>query len=70
MNLDIVIARLQDWRRKEGIAPSALALAAGLGINTLRDMDSESWSPSAGTIRRLERLISNAPASPKSRKVA
>jgi hypothetical protein len=62
MNLDIVIARLQDWRRKEGIAPSALALKAGLGINTLRGMDGESWSPSASTIRSLERLIFDAPA--------
>ena len=65
MNLDIGIARLQDWRRKEGIAPSALALAAGLGINTLRDMDSDGWSPSSSTIRRLERLIANAPPAPK-----
>lgn len=65
MNLDIVIARLQDWRRKERIAPSALALAAGLGINTLRDMDSPGWSPSSSTIRRLERLIADAPPAPK-----
>ena len=41
----------RDWR------PARLAREAGLGVNTLRDLNSKDWSPQYSTLRRLTDFI-------------
>ena len=51
------VARIRSYVRKSGIKPGALARQAGLGRNTLRDIDQASWNPRLQTLRQLEALI-------------
>ena len=47
-----------------GMSRSGLARAAGLHANTLRDMTEQSWNPTADTLAKLERFISDSDDTP------
>ncbi|WP_295633189.1 3,4-dihydroxy-2-butanone-4-phosphate synthase [Novosphingobium sp.] len=47
-----------------GMSRSGLARAAGLHANTLRDMTEPSWNPTADTLAKLERFISDSDDTP------
>lgn len=58
--VDDVIARIRAFKTHTGKSKSELALDAGLSVNALRDMDKPEWSPTADTLRQVEK---NIPAS-------
>jgi len=49
-----IIDRVRTLVEDGGITKSGLARAAGLHANTLRDLDSPEWNPTAETLRKLE----------------
>ncbi|WP_293883690.1 3,4-dihydroxy-2-butanone-4-phosphate synthase [Sphingomonas sp.] len=54
------IEKLRDHVAGGGVSRSGLARAAGLHANSLRDLDSPTWNPTADTLRKLEAyLLSN-----------
>ncbi len=57
MSIEATLARMRSYRKTSGLTPTALAKKAGLGINTLLDMDSTEWSPALRTIQQLEAII-------------
>lgn len=55
---DDLIATIRAYTKEvHGGSKAALARAAGLSVNSLRDMDDPGWTPSGTTIRRLETVI-------------
>jgi 3,4-dihydroxy 2-butanone 4-phosphate synthase/GTP cyclohydrolase II len=52
-----LIARLRTLVTDGGLSRSGLARAAGLHANTLRDLDSPDWNPTAETLRKLESYL-------------
>ncbi|WP_121052488.1 3,4-dihydroxy-2-butanone-4-phosphate synthase [Sphingosinicella microcystinivorans] len=50
----ILIETIRGLVSKGDVSRSGLARAAGLHANTLRDMDSPDWNPTAETLRKLE----------------
>ena len=57
LNLDAVLTRIRAYATHARLSPSALALKAGLGINSLADLHSSDWTPSGRTIRKVEAVI-------------
>jgi 3,4-dihydroxy 2-butanone 4-phosphate synthase/GTP cyclohydrolase II len=53
----ILIEKLRDHVSVGGVSRSGLARAAGLHANTLRDLDSPEWNPTADTLRKLESYL-------------
>ena len=47
-----------------GMSRSGLARAAGLHANTLRDLTLPGWNPTADTLAKLERVLSESDESP------
>lgn len=52
-DIKTIKARIVKFTRTRPIAPSRLAVAAGLNKNTLANMLADNWSPSAETLHRL-----------------
>jgi 3,4-dihydroxy 2-butanone 4-phosphate synthase/GTP cyclohydrolase II len=52
-----LIEKLRDHVLIGGVSRSGLARAAGLHANTLRDLDSPDWNPTADTLRKLETYL-------------
>src|SRR6195952_2175591 len=52
-----LIEKLRDHVSVGGVSRSGLARAAGLHANTLRDLDSPDWNPTADTLRKLETYL-------------
>ncbi|MBW7945493.1 MAG: 3,4-dihydroxy-2-butanone-4-phosphate synthase, partial [Sphingomonadaceae bacterium] len=50
----ILIETIRGLVGKGELSRSGLARAAGLHANTLRDIDSPEWNPTAETLRKLE----------------
>jgi 3,4-dihydroxy 2-butanone 4-phosphate synthase / GTP cyclohydrolase II len=53
-----LIAQLRALVSDGGVSRSGLARAAGLHANTLRDLDTVDWNPTADTLGKLERYLS------------
>jgi 3,4-dihydroxy 2-butanone 4-phosphate synthase / GTP cyclohydrolase II len=53
----ILIEKLRALVNDGGMSRSGLARAAGLHANTLRDLDSPDWNPTADTLRKLETFV-------------
>lgn len=52
-----IVKKIKAYMKSTGITPYALALAAGLHKNTLRDIHSPDWSPRLSTLRKIEAHI-------------
>ncbi len=52
-----LIEKLRALVTEGGMSRSGLARAAGLHANTLRDLESPDWNPTAETLRKLESFI-------------
>ncbi|GAC1592817.1 MAG: 3,4-dihydroxy-2-butanone-4-phosphate synthase [Sphingomicrobium sp.] len=59
-----LINRIRRLVIEGGMSRSGLARAAGLHANTLRDMTEPSWNPTADTLAKLERFISDSDDTP------
>ncbi len=59
-----LIERLRSLVTDGGMSRSGLARAAGLHANTLRDLESPDWNPTADTLRKLETFIFASDDSP------
>ncbi len=59
-----LIEKLRALVTDGGMSRSGLARAAGLHANTLRDLDSPDWNPTADTLRKLETFIFSNDDSP------
>jgi 3,4-dihydroxy 2-butanone 4-phosphate synthase / GTP cyclohydrolase II len=53
----ILIEKARNLVTQGGMSKSGLARAAGLHANTLRDLESLDWNPTADTLGKLERFI-------------
>ena len=60
----ILITKLRSLVTDGGMSRSGLARAAGLHANTLRDLESPDWNPTADTLRKLETFIFASDDSP------
>lgn len=54
-----LIQQVREHIVQSGVSRSGLARAAGLHANTLRDLDSPEWNPTAETLRKLESYLSS-----------
>jgi 3,4-dihydroxy 2-butanone 4-phosphate synthase/GTP cyclohydrolase II len=52
-----LIEKVREHVSTGGVSRSGLARAAGLHANTLRDLDSADWNPTAETLRKLETYL-------------
>ncbi|MDB5715030.1 MAG: ribB [Sphingomonadales bacterium] len=52
-----LIEKVRDHVSVGGVSRSGLARAAGLHANTLRDLESPNWNPTADTLRKLENYL-------------
>jgi 3,4-dihydroxy 2-butanone 4-phosphate synthase/GTP cyclohydrolase II len=59
-----ILERIRTHLESAGMTRSALARAAGLHANTLRDLGEPGWNPTAETLRKLEAFLSGAGPSP------
>lgn len=59
-----LIDRIRTLVADGTLTRSGLARAAGLHANTLRDMDSADWNPTAETLRKLEAFLNSSPQGP------
>jgi 3,4-dihydroxy 2-butanone 4-phosphate synthase / GTP cyclohydrolase II len=59
-----LIEKLRNLVTVGGLSRSGLARAAGLHANTLRDLDSPAWNPTADTLRKLESYLFSNDDSP------
>jgi 3,4-dihydroxy 2-butanone 4-phosphate synthase/GTP cyclohydrolase II len=59
----ILIDRLNDMVGSGEMSRSGLARAAGLHPNSLRRLGESDWNPTADTLLKLERFLSNGGAS-------
>ena len=55
--LNAVLRRIRQYALDRAIPMGQLAAEAGLGVNTLRDINSSKWNPTARTLSRLESLM-------------
>jgi len=53
----LLIAKLRNLVAEGGLSRSGLARAAGLHANTLRDLETPDWNPTAETLRKLETYL-------------
>jgi lambda repressor-like predicted transcriptional regulator len=51
------LKEIRSFIRTSGIAPSRLAVMAGLSVNALRGVMQDDWSPQAATISKIQRAI-------------
>ncbi len=56
MSIDL-IQKIRRLVTDGGMSKSGLARASGLHANTLRDLESEEWNPTADTLRKLENFL-------------
>ncbi len=49
--------RIRAWRKKNKMTPYALAIAAGLHKNTLRNIDESTWNPDTRTIEKCLKVV-------------
>ncbi|MGL6043554.1 MAG: 3,4-dihydroxy-2-butanone-4-phosphate synthase [Sandaracinobacteroides sp.] len=56
--------RIRDHMVQTGLSRSALAKAAGLHANTLRELGEAAWNPTADTLRKLEAFLDGNGPSP------
>jgi 3,4-dihydroxy 2-butanone 4-phosphate synthase/GTP cyclohydrolase II len=59
-----LIDRIRRLVVEGGMSRSGLARAAGLHANTLRDLTSPAWNPTADTLAKLERVLSESDDAP------
>ncbi len=52
-----LIEKVRNLVTQSGMSKSGLARAAGLHANTLRDLESVDWNPTAETLRKLETFL-------------
>lgn len=57
MSIHSSVLRIRAYRQSAKLSRRGLATAAGLGVNTLRDIDSPDWSPVLRTIEQIEAII-------------
>jgi ribosome-binding protein aMBF1 (putative translation factor) len=55
--IEICLHRIRAFRHEKGWSKNRLARETGLRESTIRAMDSADWSPTADTVRALERVI-------------
>ena len=55
--LNAVLLRIRQYALDRAIPMGQLAEEAGLGVNTLRNINSSKWNPTARTLSRLESLM-------------
>lgn len=55
--IDLAIWRVRMFAWAHAMAPSRLAVDAGLALNTLRGFNTPNWNPVASTLRRLEAVV-------------
>jgi len=55
--IDLLLNRVRGFRKSAGISKSALARRAGLSRAALQFMDADHWSPTADTLRCVEKAI-------------
>ena len=55
--LNAVLRRIRQYALDRAIPMGQLAAEAGLGVNTLRDINSSKWNPTARTLSHLESLM-------------
>jgi 3,4-dihydroxy 2-butanone 4-phosphate synthase/GTP cyclohydrolase II len=56
--IDEIILKARIEINRRAYSKTSLAIAAGLHPNTLRNIDSDSFSPNYRTLRALEKLFS------------
>lgn len=59
-----LIDRIRRLVVEGGMSRSGLARAAGLHANTLRDLTDPAWNPTAETLAKLERFLSDSDSTP------
>jgi len=59
-----LIVRIRRLVNEGGMSRSGLARAAGLHANTLRDLTEPNWNPTADTLAKLERFLSDSDDTP------
>jgi 3,4-dihydroxy 2-butanone 4-phosphate synthase / GTP cyclohydrolase II len=59
-----LLDRIRDHLSETGLSRSALAKAAGLHANTLRELGEAAWNPTAETLRKLESYLEGNGPSP------
>lgn len=59
--IDQSIERIRRFVRRRKVSKAALARAAGLHPNTLRELHLDGWDPRLSTIRKLEDYIDGQP---------
>ncbi|TPE59232.1 3,4-dihydroxy-2-butanone-4-phosphate synthase [Sandaracinobacter neustonicus] len=59
-----ILDRIRAHLAETGLSRSGLARAAGLHANTLRDLDTPGWNPTAETLKKLESFLSGSGPSP------
>ncbi len=57
VSVENAISRIRAWAVANSWRPSRYAKEAGLHDNTLRGLDSDTWNPTAETLRKLEAVI-------------
>lgn len=57
MLIDESIDRVRSYAKDKGLKPAQLAALAGLHPNTLRHLNTDDWSPTSETLRKLEAII-------------
>lgn len=60
----ILIEKVRNLVTQGGMSRSGLARASGLHANTLRDLESADWNPTAETLRKLETFLFSNDDSP------
>ena len=55
--IDHTIQRIRAFRLEQGLTINALANLAGVGTNSIRNLDEPTFNPTARTLRRLEALL-------------
>ncbi|CAH0495130.1 3,4-dihydroxy-2-butanone-4-phosphate synthase [Novosphingobium sp. CECT 9465] len=59
-----LITKIRRLVNEGGMSRSGLARAAGLHANTLRDLTEPNWNPTADTLAKLERFLSDSDDTP------
>jgi ribosome-binding protein aMBF1 (putative translation factor) len=64
--VDVIIRRVRSAARAPGWNRFRLAEEAGLGINALRNINTDDFNPKADTLRKLDPIIRRVEANRKS----
>ena len=65
-SINDIVRNIRNFRIKNGIAKSRLAIMAGISEGIMRNMDDEKWNPTLKAIRKIEEAIKKYPKINKS----